>query len=168
VHPLLRRATRTEVAVARPWVEVSGTIDGHVLDGARGSQAHVWGTRHADRFGWAHASLPGGRFVELASARQRRRPRFSLVATDAGVANGPFAVFGARAESAPGRLRVGSFVVECSPEDAVGVTYHDPDGTPLYCYHSDRARLTAPGISADDASFEHASRVKVPGWPLSL
>lgn len=168
VHPLLRRAARTEVAVARPWLEVSGTVDGHVLESLPGSQAHVWGTRHADRFGWAHAALPDGRFVELASARQRGRPRFSVAATERGVANGPLAVFGTRARAEPGRLRLGSFVVECIPDDAVGVTYRDPDGAPLYCYHSDRARLSGPGVSADGVSLEYASREQVPGWPLTL
>ena len=62
VHPLVRRTgiARTELVLAHADLVISGTLDlgGRRLDldGARGGQAHLWGTRHAERWAWTHAS----------------------------------------------------------------------------------------------------------------
>jgi hypothetical protein len=62
VHPVLRAAklAKTILFLPHPDVEVSGRveIDGRTIDvaGARGGQAHLWGSKHASRWAWAHCS----------------------------------------------------------------------------------------------------------------
>jgi hypothetical protein len=68
----------------------------------------------------------------------------------------------------PGRLKVGPYRVEADPGDFVGVTYHDPDGTPVYCYHAGRARLRGPGIDVATAALEYGTREPLPGVALTL
>ena len=57
VHPFLRRAkiAKTVLCLPHPDVRVSGTVsyDGRALelDGVRGGQAHLCGTKHADALG---------------------------------------------------------------------------------------------------------------------
>ena len=72
VHPLLRRAgiAKTILVLAHPDLAIAGTVRfaGRelVLDGARGGQAHLWGSKHAVALGWAHAN-------DLREPRRRRR-----------------------------------------------------------------------------------------------
>jgi hypothetical protein len=157
VPRLLRPLSKTRFVLSAPALLVSGfvEVDGvrHELEHAPGHQGHVCGSRHADRFGWAHASHADGRWVDL------------LVARGLGLANGKLSL---RGKNAPGRLEAGRFTVEAARETFVGVTYHDPDGTPLYCYHSERGRLRGPGFQTDEAALEYASRARVPGWPVAL
>ena len=60
VHPLLRRARIAKTVLVLPHadVAVAGTVRfaGRelALDGARGGQAHLWGSKHAARWAWAH------------------------------------------------------------------------------------------------------------------
>jgi len=155
--PAVRPLARTRLLVAQPVVEVSGTIEGVELDRALGTQAHVFGTRHAERFGWAHAGACDGSHVELLTAKAKGLPELSF--------RGGRLV---RAALEPELWRIGGYRVEADPADFLGVTYRDPDGTPLYCYHSERARLFWPGRGTVEAAFEFASRAKLPGWPISL
>lgn len=82
VRPLVRPLAKSRVVCSAPALEVSGWVDvdgaRHHLDRAPGHQAHVWGSRHADRFGWAHATLPGGRWIEALTAKVPRLPEVSL------------------------------------------------------------------------------------------
>ena len=57
---------------------------------------------------------------------------------------------------------------------------HEPDGapghrarvwsarSPLYCSHTERARLTGPGLEATDVAYEFASRSRLEGWTISV
>ena len=62
MHPLLRRArvAKTILVLPHPDLAVSGVVrlPGRELrlEGARGGQAHLWGTKHAGRWAWAHAN----------------------------------------------------------------------------------------------------------------
>ena len=154
---VVRPLARTRFLLAQPVVEVSGTIDGVELDRALGTQAHVFGTRHAERFAWAHAGMRDGSYVELLTAKAKGLPELSF-------RNGGFA----RGTLEPALWRIGGYRVEADPADFLGVTYRDPDGTPLYCYHSERARLFWPGRGTVGAAFEIATRAKLPGWPISI
>src|SRR3954452_5505943 len=62
VHPLVQRTgiAQTELVLSHPDLAVLGTVrlgDRTLeLDGAPGAQAHLWGTRHAARWAWAHCN----------------------------------------------------------------------------------------------------------------
>lgn len=171
VHPLLERAKIAKTVLVLPHadLEVSGTasIRGREvrLDGARGGQAHLWGSKHASRWAWVHCNdfetLDGepraGAFVDGVSVyvpRFRREigPNTPVVGRFDGrdfAAIGPLAVTRApslfsltswRFEVHDGDVRlVGE--VDAGRDDLVGVTYHDPDGDLAYCYNSEVATM---------------------------
>src|SRR5205085_1424661 len=62
VHPLLRRArlAKTVLVVPHPDLELEGSVSfpGRELRlaGARGGQAHLWGSKHASRWAWTHCN----------------------------------------------------------------------------------------------------------------
>src|SRR2546423_4844894 len=62
VHPLLRRArlAKTVLTIPHPDVEAGGTVrfPGRELTVERmpGGQAHLWGSKHAARWAWAHCN----------------------------------------------------------------------------------------------------------------
>ncbi len=159
VHPLLRRAkiAKTILFLPHPDIEVSGVVElaGRRVDvdRARGGQAHLWGSKHANRWAWAHCNDFSGAegaprdetFVDGVSVFVPRfgrelGPNTPIVARVAGedlLATSPLA--GTRNKSAfdltswrfearaRGRRLIGT--VTARREDLVGVTYHDPDGS---------------------------------------
>lgn len=171
VHPLARRAglARTVLVVAHPDLAISGWVAFGErrleLDAVKGAQAHVWGSEHARRWAWAHANdlttLDGEQvpdsFFEGVSARVVRGgrevgPATPLVARIRGRdfgATAPLQVLRTRsrfglttwhAEAQAGDQRL-TVEVDAPRASLVGVTYHDPDGTPAYCYNSEVASL---------------------------
>ena len=146
VPRFLRPVASTFVVVVKPTLEISGevVVDGvaHPLDREPGTQAHLWGRRHADRWGWVHAADAEGLVVKAAGL-----PQLAFL-------NGRFA----RGAAEPGRVRVGGRAFDAPKESFVGVTYHDPDGSEVYCYHSEHGGV----------ALEYGTRAKLDGWPLSI
>jgi hypothetical protein len=213
VHPLIRRTgvAQTLLELSHPDLAVSGTVrfDGHhfALDGARGGQAHVWGSKHATRWTWAHANdlrgLDGERrpetyldSVSVFVPRLGRElgPSTPVVGRFAGedfrsttplwVVRNPsrFGLTSWRFQARDGRRRVVG-EVDAPRDTLVGVTYHDPDGDPAYCYNSEVASMrlfvwdrTSRGrlgwtlrdtlVADGTAHFEYAQREPVEGVPL--
>jgi hypothetical protein len=148
-HRALRRLTPSGIETW-PALKVSGHVGDRVLEGMAGHRARLWGPRHARSWGWAHGSTNDGRWVHLLSAKVGGLPRLSQHASDRGGPGLPFA----RAHIESGRVRVGPWVAEAPLESFLEVTYHDPDGSPVACLHSERGRLRGPGVELSDVAVE--------------
>jgi hypothetical protein len=168
VHPFLRRAgiAKTVLFLPHPDVEVSGTVKwgerALAVTGARGGQAHLWGSKHANRWAWAHCSDFGeatrdGSFVDGVSVFVPRfgrelGPNTPVVARVRGkdvMSTSPLAVarndsefgpWGWKFEARTLRRKL-ACEVSARPDDLVGVTYHDPDGDLAYCYNTEVADM---------------------------
>ena len=171
VHPLLRRAkvAKTVLLLPHPDVAVHGTVqfgDARLdLAGVHGGQAHLWGSKHAARWAWAHCGdfrahdgapvqdtyVDGVSVVVPRFGRQvgPSTPVVGRVLGDDFRATSPASVLRApsrfgltswHTEAVDGKRKV---VVEVDAPRAslVGVTYHDPDGDLAYCYNSEVASM---------------------------
>ncbi len=148
---------------------IDGTIDlaGERLEltGARGGQAHLWGSKHARSWAWVHCNdftTPDGEpvadaFIDGVSVVVPRFGRdaspstpvvgridgedFSSTSPLRVVTNpSTFALTGWRFEAVDGtRKLIGE--VDAEREQLAGVTYHDPDGELAYCYNSETASM---------------------------
>ncbi len=171
VHPTLRAAkiAKTILFLPHPDLEIAGTvdIDGRHIEmvGVRGGQAHLWGSKHANRWAWAHCNdfsdVGGGpvrdTFVDGVSVFVPRLgrmmgPNTPIVARIEGedlISTGPIAVQRNHSEfdlthwrfsARDGRRKLVCSVTARS-QDLVGVTYHDPDGDLAYCYNTEVADM---------------------------
>jgi hypothetical protein len=179
VHPLLRRArlAKTILVLPHPDVEMEGTVrfGGRELRlaGVRGGQAHLWGSKHANRWAWAHCNdfeTPDGEprpdsFVDGVSVFVPRLgreigPNTPIVGRFGGEdfrSIGPlrvtrndsrFELTGWRVEARDsGRRLVAE--VEAPRDQLAGVTYHDPDGDLAYCYNSETATMRLRVLDGD-------------------
>lgn len=132
------------------------------LDGVRGGQTHLWGAKHAQSWSWARCSdfrTESGEpvddtFIDGVSAYVRRfgrelGPAILLAGRiggedlRAGTLRSRTSSFGPDgwrfAAAAGGRKLLAE--VKPDPRLLVGVTYHDPDGEPAYCYNSEAASI---------------------------
>ena len=106
--------------------------------------------------------------------------------------NGPLQLLGPKSAHSPAGWRfeanysLDRLVGEVTPqsEDLIGVTYRDPSGTAVYCYHSELAdlalrhytrprrdfewRLEAELLAPSSAAFEYGSQEPLEGVPLLL
>jgi len=171
VHPLLSAvgAARTELVLPHPDLAIEGTLElrGRTLElaGTRGGQAHLWGSKHARRWAWAHCndfeSAGGGRAAEtfidgvsVVVPRLGREvgPSTPVVGRVLGrdlesisplrvLANASrFTATSWSFTARAGDLRV-TGEVDARRDDLVGVTYEDPDGERAYCYNSEVATM---------------------------
>jgi hypothetical protein len=212
VDPLLRRARLAQTVLVLPQADlaIDGTISfaGRSLEvrGARGAQAHLWGTKHASSWAWAHCNdlteLDGtpadGAFMDAVSVLVSRfgrevGPSTPVLARIDGqdfrsttpwrvVGNhSRFALTGWQFDAVDGARRL-MVEVDADRDLLAGVTYHDPDGEPAYCYNTETAsiriqvyeRARRVGgwahrktlVGRGRAHFEYASRTPVPGLEL--
>jgi hypothetical protein len=195
VHPVLQRLRVAQTTLVLPHgdVAVDGTFSyaGRTfkVSGARGGQAHLWGSKHATSWAWVHAgdwqTLDGepvpDTFVDGVSVNVSRFGRevgpstpvvgrvdgvdfFST--TPVRVLRNPstFALTGWRFEAVGGsRKLVGE--VDAEREQLAGVTYHDPDGELAYCYNSETAsmRLHLYERAKRVGGWEHKTTLTAPG-----
>jgi hypothetical protein len=212
VHPALRRAGVAQTVLVLPHADLS--IDGTVtlaeevieLSGARGGQAHLWGSKHANSWAWVHCNefrdADGepvrGAFVDAVSVFVSRFGRelgpstpvlarvdgadFSSTSPRRVLTNkSTFALTGWRFEAVAGSRRLIA-EIDASRDQLAGVTYHDPDGEPAYCYNGETAsmrlhvyeRARRVGgwahretlFSVGRTHFEYAQRTPVPDLEL--
>lgn len=172
VHPLLRRARIAKTVLLLPHadLEVSGTVrfgdTTLTLDRVRGGQAHLWGSKHANRWAWVHCND----FAD-ATTGERRPDTFvdgvSVFVPRFGREVGPstpvvgrvlgedfrstsplrvmrnastFGLTSWRFEATDGARRI-TGEVDAPRASLVGVTYQDPDGDEVWCYNSEVATM---------------------------
>jgi hypothetical protein len=169
VRPALRPLATTVLCLPHGDVGFDGQIRyaGRAvhLAGARGAQAHLWGSKHAASWAWARCGdfrtasgePAGGTFIDGVSVRVKRF----------GTGLGPFTPVVGRVgdrdfASTSGRRVLSNFSsfeperwrfealgerrkliadVEADPRLLAGVTYVDPDGQPAYCYNTETASM---------------------------
>jgi hypothetical protein len=158
-HPLLRGLASTQMAV-QPAQLYTGRVGDVEFRRAPGHAARLWGSRHAESWGWAHASDGDGRWTHLLTATLPRLPRLSQHGSDRGAPGLPLA----RGHVEPPLVRVGPYEVEAEPASFVGLRYTDTDGSTIWCYHSEEAR----GLPVANAVMEIATREPIPGWRVAL
>jgi hypothetical protein len=171
VHPAIQRLGAAQTVLVLPGADLSidGTIEfaGERLElaGARGGQAHLWGSKHARSWAWVHCNefttLEGepvaDTFVDGVSVVVRRFGRdvgpstpvvaridaedFASTSPLRVLANGStFSLTGWRFEVVDGpRKLIGE--VDADRALLAGVTYHDPDGELAYCYNGETASM---------------------------
>jgi hypothetical protein len=177
VHPILERAHVAQTMLTLPQADlaIDGTItighDRFDLAGARGGQAHLWGSKHARSWAWVHCNDFVGEdkrpvqdtvidAVSVIVSRFGRDvgPSTPVVGRIDGedflstspvrvIANGSkFELTSWRFEAVAGSRKVIGEVDAARPLLA-GVTYHDPDGELAYCYNSEVASMRVELLS---------------------
>jgi hypothetical protein len=169
INPALGRLGLARTVFLVPHADVG--VNGHItigdrrleLAGARGAQAHLWGSEHAESWAWAHCndlragdgSLVAGAFFDGVSALVKRfgrtlGPNTPVVGCFGGrpfestsprrilTNSSRFDLDGWHFEAIHGSRRLVGHI-KAVREQLVGVTYRDPDGRPAYCYNSETA-----------------------------
>ncbi len=186
VHPWLRPVASTVLWLPHADVGVEGTISfgGHEIElrGARGGQAHLFGSKHASRWAWVHCNDfrdapdtfidgvsvfvprlgrqvgPNSPFVARirgADFLSRSAVRVLANKSDFGLTDWRFTVAGSR------HKLVGE--VRAERDLLAGVTYHDPDGALAYCYNSEVASIELSVYERAGRGWRHAETLRAPG-----
>lgn len=154
-----RKLPKAKSVTTRPFVRFSGTIevDGEtlVIEDWVGSENHNWGAKHTDTYAWGQVAgfddKPDA-FLELITARLKIGPLWTPALTIVTLRVGDEDIrlntirqaFRARGErkgwrwtfdSAAEGVRVHG-MVEATPKDFVGLTYHNPPGGDHLCLNS--------------------------------
>jgi hypothetical protein len=203
VPALLRPVASTVLVLANGDTAITGRCEfaGRTVEltRARGGQTHLWGAKHAQSWSWARCSdfrTESGEpvedtFIDGVSAYVRRfgrelGPAILLAGRIGGEdfrasalrsRTSTFGLEGWRFAAAAGGRKL---LAEVKPDRRLlaGVTYHDPDGEPAYCYNSEaasmrlevherggrRQTLIADGM----AHFEYGQRLPIPELELHL
>lgn len=156
----------TTVLSPSPDLALTGTVtvDGHryQLAGAPGGQTHLWGSKHAFAWAWAHCNAfreQPGAALEVLTVRLKRRGRelpwmtlatLRLPGEELAWNRFDQALLAPRPERGPGRLRFTALgltaklegELTCDPAQMVRAEYADPDGEPSWCHNSCAADLT--------------------------
>lgn len=166
-HELLYRLPlpRTKLCAPRLSMKVSGVVrwrgEEHVLHGVSGHQAHLWGSQYAEQWAWANCTdFPGapGAVLEALTARVALGPLVSPAMTlavlrldgqehrfNAAVGwlthSSRYDLSGWRLVATQGTARL-ELRLRNRPEQMVGVTYRDPDGSTRVCHNSKLADVT--------------------------
>jgi len=161
-------------------------VDGetHELDGAPGTQTHLWGRKHAHAHAWGHCNAfreDPTACVEALTVRLRRfglvTPPLTFFSLYLGSEVYHFRQFGSllrtRGQWETGLYRfagVGRRVkveceLRCRPEDLVQAPYADPDGEATFCHNTEvaDASLTVWTRRSVGASFKRLCKLTSPG-----
>nr|HEX4317708.1 hypothetical protein [Kofleriaceae bacterium] len=143
----------TTVLSPNPQVAARGTIvvDGerYELAGAPLGQTHLWGTRHAYSWAWAHCAFESGELLELLAVCLNRggvmTPPLVMVRFGDHALNQFRHVALNRASWDAGRVTFtarGATVklegeLTCAPSQLIVAPYLDPDGTEVFCANTE-------------------------------
>ena len=177
---------RGRVAPTRPWspnpqTTVSGTlvVDGDTVDvrSVPGQQGHLAGTRHAERWAWAHCSdfLGEEAVVHALTAQGRRGPFLTPFVTSIGVRlqgewirlskltrRRPFGLGEWKIDLQNRRYRL-TGRIEAPARAMLRARYEDPDGTPRYCHNSEIASSRLALFERRAAGFEEVALLESHG-----
>jgi hypothetical protein len=147
-------------------------IDGETvpISSMPGQQGHLYGTKHAERWAWAHCGAfdQEEAVVQVLVAQGRRGPLMTPFTTFAGLMwqgrwirfrgaarTRPFWLGGWRIDLSDRRYRLTGRVAG-DPANMVQAEYHDPDGTPRFCHNTEVASARFVLFERGRAGFEEA------------
>ena len=161
---------------------VSGTVtvDGQTttIDGARGQQGHLYGTRHAERWAWAHCSdfIDEEAVVQAITAQGRRGPFLTPFVTSIGVRwegkwirlgkvsrRRDFGVIGRWNVDVGNRRYRLTGRIESPVRALLRARYEDPDGTPRFCHNSEIASCRLVLFERKAGGFEEVALLESQG-----
>jgi hypothetical protein len=160
---------------ATGWVEVDG--ERTALLGAPAQQGHLIGTRHAERWAWAHCAEFEGEdaVVQALAAQGRRGPVLTPFVTSVGVHwQGEWihlSKIGRRRDFGLGTWRINlgnrryrlTGRVEAPARAMLRARYEDPDGLPRYCHNSEVASCRLALFERRAGGFEEVALLESRG-----
>lgn len=176
-----RAVAATKPYATNPSTRVSGAVivDGERvdLDGVPAQEGHVFGTRHAERWAWAHCSdfEDEGAVVQALTAQGRRGGFLTPFVTSIGVRwDGRWirlSKIGRRREFGLGTWHVSlgdrryrlTGRIEAPARDLLRARYEDPGGAPRYCHNSEIASCRLALFERRAGGFEEVALLESKG-----